>query len=185
MKERLKRGSMAALVVGAALSAIGPSSAALPAQEMAIAGISRYCATCWRHARLPHDAWDDCTQDVFCRLLERVSPEAWDRILAQEGDERRELIRAVDAVKKRNQRARKLTPLMGDVTAKEAGGSLDRAAIGNASSALSDRQKKIIALSFDGWSVHDIASRLRVPAARVSDEKYKAVQRLRERLAAG
>src|SRR6516165_7866836 len=147
MKERLKRGSMAALVVGAALSAIGPSPAAVSVQAGAITGISRYCSTCWRHARLPHDAWDDCTQDVFCRLLERVSPEAWDRILAQEGDERRELIRAVDAVKKRNQRARKVAPLMQDVTAKDAGGSLDRAAIGHASSVLSDRQKKIIALS--------------------------------------
>jgi RNA polymerase sigma factor (sigma-70 family) len=185
MKQRLKRGSMAALVVGAALSAIGPSPAAVSVQEGAVVGISRYCSTCWRHARLPHDAWDDCTQDVFCRLLERVSPEAWDRILSQEADERRELIRAVDAVKKRNQRARKVAPLVGDVAAQETGESLDRKAVWSASNILSDRQKEIIALSFDGWSVHDIASRLRVPAARVSDEKYKAVQRLRERLAAG
>ena len=44
---------------------------------------------------------------------------------------------------------------------------------------LSARQQSIVDLSFAGWSVHDIATKLRVPAERVSDEKYKAVRKLR------
>jgi DNA-directed RNA polymerase specialized sigma24 family protein len=35
-------------------------------------------------------------------------------------------------------------------------------------------------LSFEGWSVHDIAHELRVPPERVSDEKYKAIRKLRD-----
>jgi hypothetical protein len=37
-------------------------------------------------------------------------------------------------------------------------------------------------MSFEGWSVHDIAGELSLPAERVSDEKYKAIRRLREHL---
>jgi len=38
-------------------------------------------------------------------------------------------------------------------------------------------------LSFEGWSVHEIAAELRTPPERVSDEKYKAIRKLRGRLA--
>ena len=44
---------------------------------------------------------------------------------------------------------------------------------------LSGRQQKILQMSFEGWSVHEIASALQLPAERVSDEKYKAVRKLR------
>ena len=37
-------------------------------------------------------------------------------------------------------------------------------------------------MSFEGWSVKDIAEELQTPAERISDEKYKAVCKLRERL---
>ena len=45
---------------------------------------------------------------------------------------------------------------------------------------LSSRQQRILQLSFEGWSVHEIASELRTTPERVSDEKYKAVRKLRE-----
>ena len=80
------------------------------ATAKAIADMSRYCATCWRNARLPMDCWSDCTQEVFRRLLERVPTDAWNQVLRGEGEERREFLRAIDTVKKRTQRARKFSP---------------------------------------------------------------------------
>jgi hypothetical protein len=37
-------------------------------------------------------------------------------------------------------------------------------------------------LSFEGWSVQEMASTLKTPAERISDEKYKAIRKLREHL---
>src|SRR5437588_4755537 len=106
-----RRQLMVAMVLGTALSAVGstPGIAAVPgpSQVKAATDISRYCTVCWRNARLHPDSWTDCTQEVFSRLLERVTPEAWGRVLGEEGAERREFLRAIDTVKKRNQRSRK------------------------------------------------------------------------------
>ena len=55
-------------------------------------------------ARLPADHWSDATQQVFVRLLERVDP-ALGSGAKEEGLERKEFLRAIDAVKKRTQRA--------------------------------------------------------------------------------
>jgi RNA polymerase sigma factor (sigma-70 family) len=184
---------MAAMVLGTALSALGPTGLATAAPEAtmrAVTDMSRYCTTCWRNARLHPDCWTDCTQEVFSRLLERVTPDSWDRVLQAEGEERREFLRAIDTVKKRTQRSRKY-----------AGGEMEqvadprdrhdsrladeREAVRHAAEeVLSRRQQRIVQLSFEGWSVHEIADELRLPPERVSDEKYKAVRKLREHLAA-
>ncbi|MGH7227227.1 MAG: sigma-70 family RNA polymerase sigma factor, partial [Gemmataceae bacterium] len=70
----IKRPYVMAVVLGTALSvgaAPGRATAETPqATAKAIADMSRYCATCWRNARLPMDCWSDCTQEVFRRLLE-------------------------------------------------------------------------------------------------------------------
>src|SRR5947209_6551183 len=106
------RPYVVAMVLGTALSAFTPAQAAraeVPGASLqAIADMGRYCTACWRNARLPPDSWPDCTQEVFCRLLQRVPADAWDRVLAGDGGERREFVRAIDAVKKRTQRARKM-----------------------------------------------------------------------------
>src|SRR6476661_7922299 len=34
--------------------------------------IQRYCTVCWRNARLDPRLWDDCTQEVCCRLLTKA-----------------------------------------------------------------------------------------------------------------
>jgi RNA polymerase sigma factor (sigma-70 family) len=47
---------------------------------------------------------------------------------------------------------------------------------------LSPRQQRILQMSFEGWSVAEMAAELNLSAERVSDEKYKAVQRLRQHL---
>jgi RNA polymerase sigma factor (sigma-70 family) len=171
-------------VLGTALSAFG-QSAAQAAPNEAIQDISRYCTACWRNARLPTDRWGDCTQEVFRRLLDRVPTEDWDRLLNGEGEERREFLRAIDAVKKRTQRdARKNVNLVSIVPDSRDSDlrrrTVEREAVAQAADELlSDRQKQILQMSFEGWSVQEMADSLALPAERVSDEKYKAIRKLR------
>ncbi len=182
------RRLMAAVVVGTALSALGTQStqASQPGPK-AVQDISRYCQVCWRNARLHPDSWSDCTQEVLVRLLQTVQPDKWDGLLRQEGDDRREFLRAIDAVKKRTQRSRKLSGLADEVADRhypvegarnELHEELDRVS----HKVLSARQQRILQLTFDGWAVPEIADELRTSVDRVSDEKYKAIRKLRKEI---
>jgi RNA polymerase sigma factor (sigma-70 family) len=183
-----KRPYMVAVVLGTALSVCAPpGQAATQATEKAIAGMSRYCTTCWRNARLPMDSWTDCTQEVFRRLLERVPADAWKQALRGEGEEHREFLRAIDTVKKRTQRARKFSPAVEQVAdrhepyrrdLREDRETVRQAAV----EVLTPRQQRILQLSFEGWSVQDMSAELRLPVERISDEKYKAIRKLRAHL---
>jgi RNA polymerase sigma factor (sigma-70 family) len=188
---RSKRQYVVAMLLGTALTALtpAPSTAQVPESTVrAINDISRYCTACWRNARLPADCWTDCTQEVFSRLMERLSPGTWGDVLKVDCAERRELLRAIDAVKKRSQRARKrLTGLVDDAadpqTLKERRLADEREIVSRAATELlSPRQQRILQMSFEGWSVQDIARDLNAPAERISDEKYKAIRKLREHL---
>jgi RNA polymerase sigma factor (sigma-70 family) len=62
----------------------------------------------------------------------------------------------------------------------------DRDAVAQvASEILTDRQQDILRLSLAGCSVHDIAQQMGISPARVCDEKYKSIQKLRVRLNSG
>jgi RNA polymerase sigma factor (sigma-70 family) len=184
---------MFAVVLGTALSAAGSgsvSAAQIPeATAQAVSAINRYCTACWRNAHLHPDCWSDCTQEVFCRLMERVTPDGWGRVLKDDAEERREFIRAIDTVKKRSQRTRKWAAIPLEAVADghdrhERQRAEDRDLVRQASAELlSPRQQRILELSFDGWPVQEIAAEMRLPAERVSDEKYKAIHKLRNRLA--
>lgn len=187
---RSRRPYVTAVLLGTALTALAPGQAkATPAADVrAINDLGRYCTACWRNARLPADLWTDCTQEVFSRLLERVPTELWAGILRSDGDDRREFFRAIDAVKKRHQRARKLSHNIDGAAdprdQRERGLADQREAVARAAEELlTPRQQRILQMSFEGWSVAEMAKELRLPAERVSDEKYKAVQRLRQHLA--
>jgi RNA polymerase sigma factor (sigma-70 family) len=189
------RPYMMAVVLGTALSTLpsaqaraGESSATAETTLKAIADMNRYCATCWRNARLPMDSWTDCTQEVFKKLLERVAQHDWDRVLHSEGSERREFLRAIDAVKKRTQRAHKYSGAVDAVADRHEQQSRQLADARElvheaANELLSPRQQQILQMSFEGWSVQEMATELHLPAERVSDEKYKAIRKLREHLA--
>ena len=185
------RRLMAAVVVGTVLSALGGEAQASPAVQPstdAVSDISRYCQVCWRNARLHPDSWQDCTQEVLVRLLQSVKPDRWNGLLKNEGDDRREFFRAIDAVKKRTQRARKFTGLVDEVADRrnqpEAARNELRADLDRAAQVLSQRQQRILSLTQDGWSVPDIAEEMRTTVERVSDEKYKAIRKLRQELKA-
>jgi len=187
---------LVAMVLGTALSALG-NSASVQASEApertvrAVNAISRYCTVCWRNARLHPDSWTDCTQEVFARLLERMAPDTWQNVLSNETEERREFLRAIDTVKKRTQRARRLNNAALDMVPDPSDGcdrevAQQRAEVREAAAqVLTSRQRRVLEMSLDGWSVHDIAAELRLPADRISDEKYKAIRKLRERLDVG
>ena len=180
---------MAAVVVGTALSALGGEAKAHSPQPAtdAVQDISRYCQVCWRNARLHPDSWSDCTQEVFVRLLQTVEPDKWAGLLKQETDDRREFLRAIDAVKKRTQRARKNSGLADEVAdrrfAPESARNELHEELNKAShKVLSQRQKQILRLTCDGWSVPEIADELSTSAERISDEKYKAIRKLRKEI---
>jgi RNA polymerase sigma factor (sigma-70 family) len=183
---KVRRPYLMAMVLGTALAALG-SEATANASEIspqAINNISRYCTACWRNARLPQDQWNDCTQEVLTRLLKNLPAKSWEQALAQETDERREFIRAIDAVKKRYQRGRwqsaVLPELVADSRDEETRDRSDeREAVQLAAQrVLSDRQQHILKLLCDGHNVADIASEMSMTPERVSDEKYKAIKKL-------
>jgi RNA polymerase sigma factor (sigma-70 family) len=180
---------MVAAVLGTALSVFGSASEGRAA-ERSVADMGRYCTACWRNARLPVDSWSDCTQDVLQRMLERVPTEAWAKVLKAEGEERREFLRAIDAVKKRTQRARKCTGSLDGVADRreihDRAIGEERAAVRDAATELlSPRQQRVLQLCCEGWSVQETAEELKMSPERVSDEKYKAVCKLREHLRRG
>jgi RNA polymerase sigma factor (sigma-70 family) len=178
------RRMVVAMMVGTALSSLGISAA--QASPKTLTDISRYCTACWRNARLPADCWSDCTQDVFVRLLERVPAESWEKVLHMDGDERREFVRAIDAVKKRVQRSHHHAAWPVDGIADER--LLDeqseaerREVIAHAAKeVLSPRQRSILDDTVRGYTVPEIAERLDTTPERVSDEKYKAIRKLRD-----
>lgn len=189
---RRSRSVMAAVVLGTAFTAAEaaatpPVPAAVQVDDSAVRDLSKYCQACWRNARLPIDRWTDCTQQVFVRLLERVAPDQWAALLKSDGEDKREFLRAIDAVKKRTQRARRTVELAADVAEvhnrSEATVREQREAVRLAAEeVLTDRQRAILDLSADGWAVTDIATELGVPPERVSDEKYKAIRKIRHHL---
>ena len=188
------RGVIAAVVIGTALTATGTASAEetrpVPTAEVGgedLRDVTRYCQVCWRNARLPADVWADCTQQVLARLLQTVPTHQWTLMLKAEGEEKREFLRAIDAVKKRTQRSRKPGELTADVadarqrpttSVREQWEAVNVAA----AQVLSARQKRIVELSANGWAVPDIAAELGTTTERVSDEKYKAIRKLRTHL---
>lgn len=174
---------MVAVVLGTALAGSQTSAAGAAPTAKAVTDISKYCQTCWRNARLPADRWQDCTQEVFIRLLERIGTDRWGSVLVDdETAERREFLRAIDAVKKRTQRARKFTTLMPDQPERRMVNNAakdDREAVAKAASeVLSPRQRRLLDLTADGWTVPEIATELGTTVERVSDEKYKAIKKL-------
>ncbi len=176
---------MAAVVLGTALSAFGADRAAA---EGSLRDIGRYCTSCWRNARVPFDSWGDCTQEVFTRLLERVPTSRWDLALRVDGEERREFLRAIDTVKKRVQRTRRYSDGVDGAADPRTEGAerlaeLRETVFHAAEQHLSARQQRILRLTLEGHSVHEIAEQLALPVERISDEKYKAVRKLRQELA--
>ncbi|MDG3005591.1 sigma-70 family RNA polymerase sigma factor [Paludisphaera mucosa] len=182
---------------GPAAMALVIGLAALTAQASEsdlVRDIQRYCTVCWRNARLDPRVWDDCTQEVCCRLLTKARDGQLDlaQVLSDDTPERRELVRAIDMVRKRVQRTKRHQPI--DALALPAPDAdqrhRDRLELGEIlesarRAVLSPRQDRIVELWMRGWSVPEIGSDLGIAVNRVSDEKYKALRKLEQHLRNG
>ncbi len=184
-----RAGNATAMALVMSLAAI----TACASETDLVRDIQRYCTVCWRNAHLDPTLWDDCTQEVCCRLLTKARAGELDLnlVLADDTPERRELVRAIDMVRKRVQRTRRFQPLEAEMTpSPDFDGRLrDRQELGEILEAarratLSDRQDRIVELWTRGWTVPEIAEHLGTSPTRVSDEKYKALRKL-ERVLAG
>jgi DNA-binding CsgD family transcriptional regulator len=187
---RLSRARKAAPAAMALVIGLAALSAQASESEL-VRDIQRYCTVCWRNARLDPTVWDDCTQEVCCRLLGKAREGQLDltQVLADDTPERRELVRAIDMVRKRVQRAKRHQPIDGlpipapghderERDRLELGEILETAR----TAVLSRRQDRILELWMRGWPVPDISAELNIPVNRVSDEKYKALRKLEHHL---
>jgi len=184
---RTRRAGPAAVALVIGLAAL----TAQASESDLVSDIQRYCTVCWRNARLDPRLWDDCTQEVCCRLLTKARGGELDmtQVLADDTPERRELVRAIDMVRKRVQRTKRYQPL--DAFTTPATNldqrQRDRLELGEILEAarravLTARQDRIIELWMRGWSVPEIGAELKLAVTRVSDEKYKALRKLERQL---
>ena len=158
-----------------------------------IRSIQKYCTTCWSNAKLDPGVWEDCTQEVCVRLWSKMKDGLvnWSCILddnhAEDSVERKELIRAVDAVRKQAQRLKRYLPIddhselisarksESDPSESYALTDLLRTA---REKVLTPRQDLIIELWSQGAAISEIAREIGLKVAQVSDEKYKAIAKL-------
>jgi len=184
---RGRRAGPAAMALVIGLAALTASAS----ESELVRDIQRYCTVCWRNARLDPTLWDDCTQEVCCRLLTKARAGELDltQVLADDTPERRELVRAIDMVRKRVQRAKRCQPIdsLPIVCMDYEHQQRQRLELGEILEAarravLSPRQDRIVELWMRGWSVPEIGTELKMAVNRVSDEKYKALRKLEHHL---
>ena len=163
----------------------------LALKASAVETLKKYCTTSWRQAGIPADAWDDCHQDVVVELLSRLSGDDVNRAIeVPDSLERRELVRSIWCVTQRWRRARSkqlisLDQLEAEMPDRKTSTNEDRdwEAVKPAVNSLNQTQRQILELVRQGNSVAEIAEELELPAARISDQKYKAVKKLQKALA--
>lgn len=179
-----KKPRNVAVAACAALAAsVGLAGAANQTESQTIDQVQRYCTTSWRNAGIDPQDWSDCTQEAISELLERVPGDRLDAAFDEsESPERRELKRAIWRTIQRWRRAERHGALDGARIADSASFEADYDTADWLSAAiekLSPRQQTILTLWSRGWSIDDIADELRMSAPRASDEKYKAIRKLK------
>ena len=196
------RLSMAACALVVATTTAEPSDEAVGSVPAAVEWISdstvlkkvgAYCTRSWMNAGIDCQEWDDSTQEVFLQLLTSMGRDRiYNAIEAPDSDERRDLNRAIWATSQRRRRARRYTSLIDDVVkavetdpwpAKMESLRQVRKAIDSPDVRLSPTQQEIVTRWGNGESISGIANEMKLSPARVSDEKYKAIQKLRAHLA--
>jgi len=181
-----KKLSLAACAV-----AVAATVSAAQAQDVAsVDSMQRYCTASWRNAGIDQQDWEDCTQEAITLMLERVSRSRLAQAMRDgQSPERRELNRSIWCTAQRWRRRPKHVSFdncdsmerTADDTAHETSEALE-SAMTVAADCLTSRQQAIISMCRDGWSIREIAEHLDISSARASDEKYKAIRKLRQRL---
>ena len=167
-----------------AVTVFGPSG-----EAEAIERIDSYCRTSWRNAQIGSQDWEDCTQEVVVRLLDRISRSGLQTAISDsDSHERRELNRCIWAVAKRWRRALKQSCVgTGDLPLGDSGNPVlsdVEVALEAAMLRLADEQREILLRWSEGEKIADIAHAMKLSPARVSDLKYKGIRSLRDQLVA-
>ncbi len=167
---------------------------------LGLSQLDRYLGRSWARAGLSAQAHDDCTQAVYTSLLQTWGRPTFDQLLAEVGNfgiretltretmKGPEFFRAIDTVKKRAQREKSYAPL--DDGAQVASGGNDQAEAWKGAlyeaiaSSLNPREAALIRATLKGESPAEIAQQWGVAPKTVSNEKTRAIQKLREALVA-
>jgi RNA polymerase sigma factor (sigma-70 family) len=193
----------AALVASQLADLLGPAQAATVADptdvSRGLAQLDRYLARAWFRAGIAPQQHDDCTQAVYTTLLQTFGRDRFDQLLSEVGQvgirdvlsretaDGPDFFRAIDTVKKRAQRERSFQPLdLVDAS------SLNRSNSSQAEwkstlqeailSALSPREAALIQATLEGETPAEIAQQWGIAPKTVSNEKTRALQKLRDAL---
>jgi len=148
--------------------------------------IERYCTTSWQNAGISRQDWTDCTQEALLELLQRIEQPHWQTAIENSAsEERRELNRTVWCIAQRWRRAPRHDHLTQDPQWRSEPAQDEPESIDNLleQATLTTEQRQILSLWTEGHSVAEISKRLKMPAPRISDLKFKALQKLRESVA--
>lgn len=176
-----------------------PQGTDAQAVSSGLSQVNRYLNRAWYRAAIPVQMHDDCTQAVFVTLLQNLGRDRFDGLLAEIGQfgirdvlsretaDGPDFFRAIDTVKKRAQRERTFQPL--DSVAATASSSTDdpgaswRGALQEAiDQSLNPREAALIYATLKGETPAEIALQWGVAPKTVSNEKTRAIQKLREAL---
>ncbi|MDB5350929.1 MAG: DNA-directed polymerase specialized sigma subunit, sigma24 [Planctomycetota bacterium] len=161
--------------------------------------LDRYLARTWSRAGISPQGADDCTQAVYTTLLQNWGRNAFDGLLAEVGTigiratlsrdtpDGPDFFRAIDTVKKRAQREKSFAPLNEGANVAGSDGASEswRGALHEAIDRnLSPREAALIHATLQGETPAEIALQWGVAPKTVSNEKTRAIQKLREALVA-
>lgn len=160
--------------------------------------LNRYLGRAWTRAGIAPQQHDDCTQAVYVALLEHYGRDGFDSltgsvgrmgvrdVLNRDTSDGPDFFRAVDMIKKRSQRERTHLSLDGDqFEASETSTAGDdwRATLDEAiAQSLNEREAALIRDTLQGKTPTEIAQAWGVTAKTVSNEKSRALQKLRDML---
>jgi DNA-binding NarL/FixJ family response regulator len=180
----------------------GTTTADSQALEAGLRQLDRYLARAWGRAGIPVSQQDDCTQAVHTTMLETLGRPAFDQMLIDVGHQGipqvlnrdsqlgPDFFRAVDMIKKRATRQRSYlalddqpepaaAPIGGD------GAETWRGVLNDAiNRSLSPREANLIRATLEGFSPAEIAHQWGLAPKTVSNEKTRALAKLREVLVA-
>lgn len=163
-----------------------------------ITQLDRYLSRAWYRAGLAPQQHDDCTQAVYTTLLTTLGRNRFDSlvadigqngirdVLSRETPEGPDFFRAIDTVKKRAQRERVYQPIdtvdVPDSSSAAASTQADwRGALHEAiDRSLSPREAALIHATLQGNTPAEIAEQWGVAPKTVSNEKSRALQKLRD-----
>lgn len=180
------------------------TSTTTPDADAIVSGLSqldRYLNRAWYRAGIAPQQHDDCTQAVYATLLQTLGRDRFDGlltdigqsgirdVLSRETPEGPDFFRAIDTVKKRAQREKTFQPIdavdVADASVASPGQSDWRGALFEAiEQSLNPREAALIQATIQGETPAEIAQKWGVAPKTVSNEKSRAIQKLRDALGA-